>query len=238
MIYLVHGNDGGLVKDKLHGLLKALAIKKPNAEVFRVTLDNWSEGQLNELVESQGLFEHKYIVVLDSIFADKAATEILIDRLADLKKSDNVFIVVEGKIDAAKLTKLSKHAEKVWKADAKETAPKKAFNVFAITDALGRRDRKSLWAMYHSALFNGSEPEELHGLLFWQIKSLLIAAQSKSAEEAGQKPFVWSKAKGFLQNFTPEELKGASSSLVDIYHDARKGIVDFDIALEKFILGV
>lgn len=238
MIYLVHGNDGGLVRDKLQGLLKALATKKPNAETFRITLENWSEGQLNEFIESQGLFEHKYIVVLDSILADKATTEILLDKLEDLKKSDNVFIIVEGKIDAAKLTKLSKHAEKVWKADAKESAPKKAFNVFAITDALGRRDRKSLWATYHAALFNGSEPEELHGLLFWQIKSLLIAAQSKSAEEAGQKPLVWSKAKGFLKNFTPEELKGASSSLVDIYHDARKGIVEFDVALEKFILGV
>lgn len=238
MIYLIHGNDSGLVHEKLHGLLRALSIKKPNAEVFRVTLDNWREDKINELVESQGLFEHKYIVVLDSILGNKEAALALLERLDDLKGSENVFVIVEGTLDAAKLTKLSKVAEKIWKADGKETAPKKSFNVFAITDALGRRDKKNLWAMYHKAILSGSEPEELHGLLLWQVKNLLIAAQSGSAEEAGQKPFVWMKAQGFLKNFTEEELKLASSSLVDIYHNARRGKVEFDVALERFILGM
>lgn len=236
MIYLVHGNDGKLVREKLGGLLRALAIKKPNAEVFRLNLENWSNEKIDEFVGGQGLFEHKYIVVLDSILGNKETTEILLSKLDELKSSDNVFILVEGDLTAANLTKLSKKAEKVWIADAKEVAPKKSFNVFAITDALGRRDKKSLWTMYHKALFSGSEPEELHGLLLWQIKTLLIAAQSKNAAESDLKPFVWSKSQGFLKNFSEEELKSASAELVDIYHNARRGMVDFDVALEKFIL--
>lgn len=236
MIYLVHGNDNNLVRDKLHGLLRALSIKKPNAEVFRITSEDWAKEKIDELMESQGLFERKYIVVLDYLLGNKEAAEVLFSKLAELKSSENVFVIVEGAIDAAKLTKLGKVAEKTWKADSKETTAKKSFNVFSLTDALGRRDKKNLWALYHKAILTGSEPEELHGLLLWQVKNLLIASQSGSAEEAGQKPFVWMKAQGFLKNFTEEDLKKSSASLVDIYHNARRGIVEFDVALEKFIL--
>lgn len=238
MIYLIHGNDGGLVKEKLQGLLRALAIKKPNAEVFRLNLENWAAEKIDEFVGGQGLFEHKYIVVLDSIFGNKEAAEILLSKLDELKNSDNVFVIVEGGIGATNLTKISKRVEKTWLAEAKDAPAKKTFNVFAITDALGRRDKKSLWATYHKAIFSGSEPEELHGLLLWQVKTLLVAAQSKNATESGLKPFVWTKSQSFLKNFKEDELKKMSANLVELYHDTRRGIVDFDVALERFILGV
>jgi len=246
MIYLVHGNDALALREKSHELLRALSAKRPDAEVFRLTLEDWSEGKLNELVESQGLFEHKYIVALDTLLSSNESSKevakeiaaVLLSKLEELERSENVFILIEGEVDAKTLAKIEKHAKKIWKCDEKEIKERKDFNVFALTDALGRRDKKSLWVTYEKAILRGLEPEELHGLLFWQVKNLLIASKSKSAEESGQKPFVWSKSRSFLKNFTEEELKQVSSSLLDIYHNARRGIVDFDIALEKFILQV
>lgn len=252
MIYLIYGNDGAMVRKKLHDLLEALSIKKPNAEVFRITSESWvTEGWnvegIDELTSAQGLFEHKYIVVLDTLLANKpnkennTAADILIEKINELADSKNVFIFVEGSLQAGLLEKITKKAVKVWKCDEKpekSTSSKASFNVFAITDAFGRRDKKSLWTMYHRAILSGSEPEELHGLLFWQVKSMIIAANSKNSKDAGQKPFVWSKAQGFLKNYSGDELAKISSSLVNIYHNARRGILDFDIALEKFILNI
>lgn len=238
MIYLIHGNDSTGVRKKLHELLAALAVKKPNAEVFRVTTENWSREQLDELVGSQGLFEHKYIVVLDSLLPNKEISEVFFEKIDELKESDNAFILVEGAILAAPLAKIEKRATKTWEVEFKEQKKKEAFNVFALTDALGRKDKKTLWTGYNKAILNGSEPEELHGLLFWQVKSMLMAIDAKDAESAGQKPFVWSKSKGFLNNFTKSELEALSASLVDIYHRSRRGLLDFDVALEKYILSM
>lgn len=235
MIYLICGDDNSAVREKLHELLDVLSLKRPNAEIFRMTSEDWSEPKFSELIESQGLFENKYIVVLDTLLGEKNISAAVLERLDELKESENVFIFVQSEIESALREKIKKFAERVWWEDGEEIKVKKDFNVFALTDAFGRRDKKSLWVIYNKALLAGMEPEELHGLLFWQIKSLLVAAGAKNAEDAGQKPFVWSKAQGFLKNFSRDELARISSSLVGIYHNARRGIVDFDVALERFI---
>jgi hypothetical protein len=72
--------------------------------------------------------------------------------------------------------------------------------------------------------------------LFWQIKTLRAALVAKSAEEAGLKPFAWSKAKRFLSKWTSETLEKASISLVALYHDARRGEHHLETGLEKWIL--
>ncbi len=242
MLYLVHGTDNGGAREKVHELLGVLSAKKPNAEIFRVTSEDWSDDKLTELIGGQGLFERKNIALLDTILSSKETlkeiAESFLTRLEEMAGSDNVFIVLEKEIDAKALAKFEKKAQKVWKCDIKARTEKKDFNVFALTDAFGRRDKKTLWALYQKAILNGSEPEELHGLLFWQVKSLLVAAQAKSADEAGLKPFVWSKAQSFLKNFKEGELSRISSSLVNMYHRARRGEVDFEVELEMFVLGV
>ena len=110
--------------------------------------------------------------------------------------------------------------------------------MFAMTDALGARNQKRLWTLYQQALRHGVVNEELHGILFWQVKSMLLAALSKDVKESGLNPFVYGKAKNYAKNFTLSELKKISSQLVTMYHQAHRGEVDFDIALEKFFLTI
>lgn len=238
MLYLIHGTDSKKTREKLHELLKILETKKPNAAVFSITSENWSESQLEEFIQSQGLFEQKYIVVLDSLFGDKKIAGELKEKIKDLKNSENVFIALDGSIDAKTKASLEKNAEKAWLLDEKESKPKKEFNVFALTDALGARDKAKLWALYQEALMNGSEPEELHGLLYWQIKNLLLVKNAKSASETNLKPFVFQKAQSFSKFYTEQELQKLSSTFVDVYHKARRGVGEFDALLERAILEI
>jgi hypothetical protein len=141
-------------------------------------------------------------------------------------------------VDTETLRAITDAAEKVQSFTLKEKKGKPDFNIFSLTDAFGRRDKKNLWVLFQKAVESGAVPEEIHGILFWQLKSMLLAHACKSAAEAGVKPFVWSKARTFAKNWSEEELKNLSAKMVSLYHDAHRGIYEFPIALERLILTI
>ncbi len=227
--------------------MAALQKKRPEALLFRIAVDEWNPDTFAGIATGQGLFESKYIVVLDSLFQNEESAEYLEARMKELKAADHAFIFVEYSPKAPVKKLISKHAEKVWDVaeavgagvgGANGFGPKKEFNIFAMTDALGERNRARLWTLYQKALLNGSEPEEIHGLLFWQIKSLLAAAQSKTAADAGMKPFVWGKSQGFLKNYSFPELQKISSDMVSLYHLSRIDGAPLEVALEEFVIKI
>ena len=250
MIYFLYGEDFQKSRNKLSELLQILARKKPNASVFKVDDENWSEAQSDEFIGGQGLFEKKYIVVLDKTFANKEAKEFVLEKLKEMKESDNIFILLEEKIDKASLTKIEKQAEKVQVFEKKDVPGRKfglegqkffslsEFNIFGIPDAFGRREKKDLWILYQKACQRNIATEEIHGLIFWQLKNMMIVNQLKTPASSGLKPFVFQKAVSFSKNYSEEELRAMSSRLVDMYHDSRRGLTDFEVALEEFILTV
>lgn len=248
MIYLFYGQDTEQARHKANGVVESLLKKRPDASLFRLDSDTWQEAAFDEYVGSQGLFAQKYIVVLDRLFEKKEIKEYVVERLKILKASENIFIIIENTLDKATLTKFEKNAEKIQsfgeekegiaKSGANKNKKSGEFNMFAITDALGARNQKRLWTLYQQALRHDVVSEELHGILFWQIKSMLLAAMSKDAVEAGLNPFVFSKAKNYAKNFSLSELKKISSQLVTMYHQAHRGEVNFDVALEKFFLSI
>jgi DNA polymerase III delta subunit len=236
MLYFIYGTDSKKTREKLHELTDILHKKKPEAEIFKIESDHWNDVRFEEFLNGQGLFENKYIVVLDKVFENADAKESVLGMLKEIAGSDNVFIFIEGYVDTSTLKKIEKHAQKTQSFEEKVRVTEKTFNVFSLTDAFGRRDKKQMWILYQQALASGSEPEEIHGILFWQLKSIITAVSSKSASESGLKPFVFQKAVGFARNYSIEELKKMSERFIDIYHNARRGIVDMEIGLEKFIL--
>ena len=237
MIYLLYGNDTNTSRKKLHILLDGLSKKRPNAEHFYITHENISDYSIEELISSQGLFEQKYIVVFDNLFIDKDQKDKLLKMIKEMQKAEHVFIFLEGKLDKKTEARFEKYAEKIQEFSVNETK-KERFNTFSLTDALGKRDRRSLWTLYQKAKLRYIADEEIHGILFWQVKSMLIALQSNNAKEAGLNPFVFNKSKGFLKNYSIEEIKSLSQKLITLSHDARRGICEFDIALERFILAL
>ena len=237
MLYVVFGTDGVKARDKARSLVDALQKKKPDAAVIRIDEMTAPEVGLQEYIGSQGLFEKRSIVLLDHLFTNEETEAAYLKALPELKDSPNIFIVLEGKIDAKTKKKLEKYAEKIQEFSPAVTEKQaERLNVFALTDAFGERNKVRLWVLFQEALRAGSVVEELHGILFWQMKAMLLAAKTHSAAESGLKPFVYGKAKGFLRNYTREEVHQKSKDFVELYHRARRGAEELPIALERFIL--
>lgn len=245
MIYLLYGSDTDKARAKLHDLVDSLVKKKPDASHERMNDETFDAGRLEELIGGMGLFSQKAIIEMINVFRNKNAKEAVLERIKDIGKSDNIFVFLEGELTKADLGKFEKNAEKVQnftevepRDEAKPHPNKIEFKIFSLTDAFGRRDRKQLWVLYTKAKMNDVAAEEIHGILFWQVKAMLQAAEAGNAKEAGLNPFVYQKSKGFLQKYSVSEVKAISYKLVSMYHNARRGIHDFDVALEKFILEV
>ncbi|MDP2641722.1 MAG: hypothetical protein Q8P21_00280 [bacterium] len=110
------------------------------------------------------------------------------------------------------------------------------FNVFALTDALGARNKKESWILYQKALAAGLSAEEIFFKIVWQVKSMLIALKTKSVAETDMKAFPYSKAKSFLKNWKEGELEKLSEHLVTSYQEVRRGKGEMETTIEKLLL--
>ena len=236
MLYFLYGTDTDKAREKAHELLVSLQKKKPDAVLFRIDAERWNEVHLEELIGGQGLFEQKLLIFADRLFENEEAKERIEKNLEEIGKSDNVFIFLEQKVAKGLLLEITEAAEKVQEFASTDEKKKPEFNIFSLTDAFGKRDKKKLWVLLQKAFQSDAVPEEIHGILFWQLKSMLIAAHSTSSGQAGLAPFVFTKSKSFLKNYTEPELRTLSSKMVQMYHDAHRGIHDFSVALERLVL--
>lgn len=239
MLYIFHGTDTEVARAKVHALIDGLLAKSPDAALFRFEAEEITTDRLVEYSESQGLFAQKYIVFLDHPFETKESEDVFVGFRKELAESENIFIVLTGPLTKTVLKKFEKHATQIVEVGAAtQSKTKDEFNMFTMTDALAARQTGKLWVLYQRALRAGKSPEEIHGVLWWQIKSLLLAARSEDAKAAGLKPFVFTKAKRAVQNFDERELTSLSQSFIDVYHKARRGDVDFRTFLETQILSL
>ncbi len=235
MIYFLNGTDTHKSRKKMHEILQTLSAKRANSEVFKITTENWTEAQFDELLLSQGLFEQKYIVVLDFLFGDKVVKEYVLDRLDKMQKAEHWFILLDGKVDATSEKKIEKFS---YKGQVFDQAEKKKESpiIFSITDKLTERNKKSLWISFVDLINQGIPAEEIHGVFFWAIKNMIIASRVNSQKDSGLAPFSYNKALSGSRNYKSEELKAMSSDLVSMTHKVRQGLGDLDIMLEKWIL--
>lgn len=236
MIHLFYGNDIDSRKKAMLGVLKSF-----KDEPFKIEGSRFEKGMLEDLIGSSGLFSKKLAVILENAFSSSSEEKYLLGRMQDMADSDNIFIFLEEKIDAETVKKIKKFAEDVknFKLEAKNAGPK--FNTFALADALGRRDKKSLWVGITKAFEERIAPEEIVGILFWQVKSLILAnsvKNEKEAEEAGLKPFVYQKAKAFAKNYKEDKLKELAGKLAFLLPETRRKSADSAMALERLVLEI
>src|SRR3989344_7042082 len=117
MIYFFYGEDIDRARTKSHELVQSLLKKKQHASFFKIDVENCNEAIIEEYIESQGLFENKYIILLDRISEDKNTKAVFISKIKEIAESQNIFIVLEGKLDKATITKIEKNSEKYLKFD-------------------------------------------------------------------------------------------------------------------------
>ena len=245
MIYLLYGTDTHKSRTKLHEMLEILSKKRPNSEIFKITSENWSEDKLLELFSSKGLFDQKYIVVLDNLFEKKEIKEFILEHMDEMKLSEHPFLILDGKVDTVSLKKIEKTAQKIQEFEKSENYPpshgyggvKKEYNaIFKITDGLLLKDKKKLWIDYTDLISQGVVAEEIHGLLFWQVKNMILAERSDSQNETGLTPFQYKNALTGSRKYKDSELVKMSGDLVEMTSRVRAGEGDLNIMLEKWIL--
>ncbi len=234
MIYVLHGSDILTIRSRARDLVSSLLLKKPDTVHVRITPERVSPGVFEELLGSRGLFSDKLIVELDGLCSIPEAC--LEEYMPQFKDSEYVFIVIEEGVEVKMLKVLKDHAHKIENHELVQSVEREP-TLFALADALGMRDKKKLWVEYTQAILNDTAPEEIHGMLFWQVKSMIIASCT-TEKESGLKPFVYGKSKRYGNNFKKGELESLSSSLVSLYHDARRGLTDFGLALEQWVLSI
>lgn len=239
MIYFYHGDKEKILREKVHALITSLEKKRPEAEIFTFTTENVSASFLEELSESGGLFDPKHIVFLDHVCEGLDLEEGELKRIIPLlQASESVFIILEQKLSAPHEKLIVKHAEKTVHLSQNIKSQKETFNMFALTDALLGRDKIKLWTLYLEAIHSGEKPEDIHGILFWQAKSMALAHKTKSAKEAGLKPFVYSKSKKGETSYSDYEIERMPWSLVEVLHRARLESEDFELSLERWVLAL
>ena len=236
MLYVFTGGDGIAVRSRVRAFLDSF--EEQSVQIERIDAQGCTLDFLRERVQSQSLFLQAgtpEVVVLDSPGERTEALEAVCVLASALADSSHIFVLIEGVLAAAAAKELKLHATEYHEIRG-ETVER--FNVFALADAFSRRDKKSLWVLLLRAQQAGLSSEEIIGTLFWQIKTMRLALRTKSADEAGLKPFVYSKAKRAMEKFKDGELDEHSRALVCLYHDAHLGTVDIDLALERWVLGI
>lgn len=238
MIYFFYNNNFVEANKKAKKLFSDLQKKKRDATFVSLDFLTVSETGLREVLESQGLFESKIVCFLSRILENKELSLDLKKILKDMKESSTIFIWVESNLKKSDIELLSKYSEKSSVEETKEKINKTEFNVFSLGDAFGQRDRKKFWKLVLEVKKRGIPGEEIHGILWWQLKSMILSVSSKNSEESGLKPFVYSKSKTFAKNFTEKELQNMADKLVLIYHEAHRGKLDLYDGLEKIALEI
>lgn len=238
MLFVLHGDDNVKRREKYQSMLGAILIKKPELGTIMLKQEDITLGGLDEFISIQGLFEKQYVVLIDGLLKDTDVKEIVLIKSEELEESKNIFILIETNIDKEALGRLEKATKHIQEFSTGKVPAKAPFNTFALTDALGKRDRGGLWVLYQQALSANVGAEALHPLFFWQVKSMLLVSETKVGENTGLKPFVESKTKSFLKNYSESELKSLSIKLITIYHNARRGLEEFEVGLERFILKI
>lgn len=237
MLYIFYGTDSKKSTDKARVLVDSLRTKKPDASFIEISSDNWNKSIIEEHISGQGLFSQKYIVFLNKVVKGEDVIEKLVETAKLMKESENIFIISEGKVNAELKKAFEKFGDKVIVSDEVEKKVfNKEFNIFSLADAMGARDRFKAWSIYREAVQNGLESESILGTIFWQIKSMILARDAKSASDAGLNPFVYSKAKKGIGNYKEGELDNLLERVIFLYHDGHRGLVDLELGIEKMML--
>jgi DNA polymerase III delta subunit len=231
MLYVFFGTDVVTVREKARARARALG----EENVASVTVSDYHPGILQEHAGSVSLFGSKAVTLIDTLSEDVDIFSSLIEDLPMLAQADHAFVVIEQALLAEDKKTFKRYAAEYTECVAEK---RERFNTFKLADTLLERDKRSLWLLLMEAFRTGVSPEEVAGLFFWQIKTLRLVARTSSAEEAGVKPFVYTKAKRGLGRFKPEELDRFSRELVTLYHEGHRGIRDMGLALEQWVLSL
>lgn len=191
MLYVYHG-DRYMARELSKQVVASCRKKRPDAEYF-VLSPPTSPRSLEELLHGQGLFETKHIVFCDEVLTDTVCANHLFAQLSAYVTSPHMFILFEPNLSTVAKRKLTKGGAVVQESKKKaERADTR--RLFSFTDTLLKRDSTVSFTALHTLMRSGETPDAVVRIILWQLRVLAAVEHSGSAEEAGVKPFVYTKA--------------------------------------------
>jgi len=116
------------------------------------------------------------------------------------------------------------------------TVPNANYNVFRLTDALAKKNKKKALEALYVALDNGEKPTELLGLLAWQIRNLLrFKSNPDKSSDLKLHPFVLEKIRESARFFSIDELNAILSKIIDLDLAFKTGDLNEKTALSLLI---
>jgi DNA polymerase III delta subunit len=212
MLYLYLGTDREKARAKMNAAIAKAANK---AEIVRIT-DVHTLADLKAALQGGGMFGGKRVLVFEGVCVNPDLCDVFLVELEMLSQLDDPVFIYEEKPLADLRKKLEKHAETVEKFDA----PKKErdASIFAMANALRRKDKKALWIAYMREIAKGSAPEAIHGVLFWSAKDMFLKSREGSEEHTHASRLL--------------------ADLAELPHVARRRGEDLEYALERYVLCV
>lgn len=236
MIYLIHGNDTQTIRSKKQSLISTLISKKPDVSVLKAGNDNFSEDFLKQVLNSQGLFEDKYIVSLHNVF-DLDVLNMDNPYLEELQKSSHIVVWSEDNFDESKLGDIERYIEKVQKFQIKRDVEVKATpNLFNFAEIVFTKTVKDSWSEYCKLISEGVDANDLVNILLWQIKVVNQTEGISNPQESGLKPFVFKKGRNIADRYSKDELRKMLVDLTKLAQEMRMSD-RADLLLEGWLLG-
>lgn len=187
-----------------------------------------------DMLGAQGLFGDAALLLIDRPSESESGRELLSkESLALLHRASTPVYLLDYELGAETKKSIPKGANVEIEKEEKARTER---SFFSLADAFLARDRKKSWLLYREYLTQGATPEELHGILSWQARALVIASKTESASASGLNPFVFGKAKKAAERIGNEEAERLSRELVEIYHYSRMGKGALAELLEAFLL--
>lgn len=238
MILFIYGDDTKKVREKTTATVEGLLLKQKDASVFKINSESWSTEYVKELLNAQGLFLPKYIITFNFISENKECFAEMLDLLKDMKSAEHVCIIAERDLTEKNKEKIKKLATKSQEFNLKKLVEVKKQEppTFAFATSFANREFQKTEKYLHKLLDLKLAAEEIHGVLWWQMKSVKLASMAQSAVGAGLNPFVFKNAKSASEKWNPEDLDQVLNSLFEIYHQAHRGKIDFYNAIERLVV--
>ncbi len=235
MIYLLTGNKKER-KEYVQKLCKQQGIEI--LSVQNLYFDNFKEIPFENVIpENIGLFGEIECFVAHDCVRDLKIKDILKNYF----ETEHQLIFSEDSILKKDLTVFQKAGVTIQQFNSEKKIESEKYNTFALADLLGQRDKKSLWMAYRDAISNVSA-EEIHGILFWQIKNLALVIKHNLSLDAGRQvqgmnSYVFKKNQSFVKNYSLDEIQELSKKMTEIFHK-RDTYNTLEIDLEKLILSL
>ena len=238
MFHLIYGSDRVKAQKRYSELLDTLRAEDPTRQIIEFHADTFVRSDLEDLVLAQSLFGSPALIFGDALLEREESRLCIGEMAGALAASAQTFVFLEEGLLAEDIKKILPHAKaEEFKRAALGREDERP--LYALGDALGKKDKKEIWVMYQRSLLAGFPEEKVFWMLARQLKNMLLVKCGATMDDLGTKSdFVYKKTVTSAKNFAEKELAKRHGELVAILHDSHRGLLDFDIALERWLLSI